>query len=453
VRNGFIFNHDLCVSCKACIAACLLENKWPVKARNIYTYNNDVFPNLPVLHLSMACNHCRKALCLDGCPTGAYYLDKLSYAVLIDSEKCIGCRYCSWNCPYDAPKLSISEGIIEKCNLCNSRILAGNEPACTSACPTGALRWGEIPETTGENDIPWIPERHMDPALLVTGSKDFTPLKIIPDNAFQAASNAFPIERTKNILPEWSLVAFSFLTTISVALSFANSIKGNILVKTGNILLILIAGLLSLFHLKIRHKAWKAIINILSSPLSREIALFTFYSIFSITAFLISSQVIQLMAMISGLLLLIVIDSVYTYTDRSKQMIWHSGQTFLTGLLMASFFLNALFPFIFIAALKFLYNLWRLIKLRYNNLTFAFRIIRVALLILVTGILISGAEQNQIFVYILFLSGELADRIIYYIDFDPININSSIINHLKREYDEKEGNKQSKNASIQGFRF
>jgi DMSO reductase anchor subunit len=212
-------------------------------------------------------------------------------------------------------------------------------------------------------------------------------------------------------------------------------------VKTGNILLILIAGLLSLFHLKIRHKAWKAIINILSSPLSREIALFTFYSIFSITAFLISSQVIQLMAMISGLLLLIVIDSVYTYTDRSKQMIWHSGQTFLTGLLMASFFLNALFPFIFIAALKFLYNLWRLIKLRYNNLTFAFRIIRVALLILVTGILISGAEQNQIFVYILFLSGELADRIIYYIDFDPININTSIINHLKQEYNEKEGNK------------
>ena len=178
MRNGFIFNLDRCVNCKACSAACLLENGWSVSARNIYTYNSEILPDLPVTNLSLTCNHCNKPLCLDGCPTGAYSKDDLTSAVLIDSEKCIGCRYCIWNCPYDAPKLNAGRGFIEKCNFCFSRINERVEPACTAACPTGALQFGGIPEISGSMELNWVPEKDINPALMITGTKNQSPLKI-----------------------------------------------------------------------------------------------------------------------------------------------------------------------------------------------------------------------------------------------------------------------------------
>src|SRR5512133_736522 len=102
MRKGFIVNTSKCVDCKACSAACIIENGWMVKPRNIYTYNSTAEQLFSLINLSLACNHCESAACMDGCPASAYSRDLVTGAVILDEKKCIGCRYCQWNCPYDA---------------------------------------------------------------------------------------------------------------------------------------------------------------------------------------------------------------------------------------------------------------------------------------------------------------------------------------------------------------
>ncbi len=87
----------------------------------------------------------KNLLCLEGCPSGSFSREPASGGIIVDENKCIGCSYCKWNCPYDAPKINLQKGIIEKCDLCYRRLSEGLEPACTSACPTGALNYGHNP--------------------------------------------------------------------------------------------------------------------------------------------------------------------------------------------------------------------------------------------------------------------------------------------------------------------
>ena len=79
MRKGFIFNGALCVNCKACIAACLLENRPDNEIRTVYIYNKGIQPGLPVINLSLACNHCKNAACLKGCPARALTCSKIDF--------------------------------------------------------------------------------------------------------------------------------------------------------------------------------------------------------------------------------------------------------------------------------------------------------------------------------------------------------------------------------------
>ena len=437
MRNGFIFNFDLCVNCKACNAACLLENNWPASARNIYTYNFEAFPGLPVTHLSLACNHCEKPLCLEGCPTNAFRKDIPTSAIIIESKKCIGCMYCIWNCPYDAPKFNVNKGFMEKCNFCFSRINERVEPACTAACPTGALRFGEVPEIARSNALKWVPEKDINPALLIIGSNTRTPLMIFPENGSNNQRN-IPVNTGKNISGEWSLILFSFLTVVSVSFGIADLLGGRSVNKISAITILILAGIFSLLHLQKKSGALKAILNFKSSPLSREIFLFAIYFLFSVATQLTGSPTLLVISVIIGLLLLMAIDSVYTYADKSVLMISHSGQSFLTGLLIGSYLLNALLPFLFIAFVKVLFNLYSLIRSRPGNLFFTLRIFRVAFLLIISATMISGKAGNDVVNFIIFLSGEFADRILYYADFDPVNINSEITKFEILSHNEKE---------------
>ena len=135
MRKGFIFDHNKCVGCGACMASCILENRWTVYPRYVYTYNSEALSSLPLVNLSLACNHCEEPVCLKGCPSGSYFRESLTGAIVIDDRKCIGCRYCQWNCPYDAPKFDDKKKVIGKCNLCYSGLTEGRSPACTNACP------------------------------------------------------------------------------------------------------------------------------------------------------------------------------------------------------------------------------------------------------------------------------------------------------------------------------
>jgi Fe-S-cluster-containing dehydrogenase component len=84
------------------------------------------------------------------CPTGASYKRKEDGIVLVDADKCIGCKYCAWACPYGAREFDEESKVMTKCTLCVDRIYdtalpeADRRPACVMACPTGARLFGDV---------------------------------------------------------------------------------------------------------------------------------------------------------------------------------------------------------------------------------------------------------------------------------------------------------------------
>ncbi len=436
MRKGFIFSHNKCVNCGACSAACILENGWSIHPRVIFTYNSDTIPSLPLTNLSLACNHCETPVCLNGCPTASYYREPLTGAVIIDEKKCIGCKYCQWNCPYDAPKFDTENRIIGKCNLCYSGLIEGRLPACTTACPSGALEYGELSEPILKNIPSWFPDKNLNPAIVLKGKQNNDPLRIIPENVFEPEVPKLGAKE-RGMAGDWSLFAFSFLTTLSVATIISSFINGIFPEKILFVSIIILAGIISLFHLGKRLRAWRAIANVKSSPLSREIALFIIYSVVSFFAVFFQLPGFLLASSIVGLILLIVIDSVYIYADKRKSVIMHSGQTFLSALLIVSFFTGIVLPFIFIALIKLAASAYSLSINKINNINFVIRFLRIALL-LVTGVsLVSEISYPDPVISSIFLTGELIDRIIFYIDFSPVNINTEIIKQINIERNEK----------------
>jgi Fe-S-cluster-containing dehydrogenase component len=84
------------------------------------------------------------------CPTGASYKRAEDGIVLVDEAKCIGCKLCSWACPYGAREYGEARGVMQKCTLCVDRIYnqsldeGDRQPACVQACPTRARHFGDL---------------------------------------------------------------------------------------------------------------------------------------------------------------------------------------------------------------------------------------------------------------------------------------------------------------------
>ena len=413
-----------------------IENKWTISPRAIFTCNAGAFPDLPVTNLSLACNHCKKAVCLDGCPSGSYYREAVTGAVVIDESKCIGCRYCQWNCPYDAPKYDQVKHVMGKCNLCYSRLTEGLLPACTTACPTGALKYGELSETDVKNIPVWFPDKNLKPGIEFTGAVNNKPLRILPAPVFEN-NKVQTTEYDSGRSGEWSLISFSFLITISVAIMIASLIDGFFPGRTLSISIVFAAGIASLFHLGKISGAYKAVTNLKSSPLSREIAFFILYSLVTVITVVLQLPLLLIISTVAGLLMLVAADGVYLYSDKRKNVILHSGQTFISALLVASFLTGMILPFLFTATVKLILSLRSLIINRKEKIFFGIRYLRIAMLLTASISLVSKIAYPGIAIMSLFLAGELLDRIIFYIDFKPLNINRLIDQNIIIAKDEK----------------
>ncbi|MBI4300504.1 MAG: 4Fe-4S dicluster domain-containing protein [Chloroflexi bacterium] len=97
------------------------------------------YPKPDLLFVTSACNHCKDPACLASCPVDAITKRAQDGVVLIDQDKCIGCRYCEWACPYGAPKYNASTKKVEKCTFCMQRVDKGLQPACVTTCVGRAL--------------------------------------------------------------------------------------------------------------------------------------------------------------------------------------------------------------------------------------------------------------------------------------------------------------------------
>lgn len=437
MRKGFLFDQNKCVGCNACKAACILENGWEVNPRMVYVYNNEAVTSLPLVNLSLACNHCEIPVCLEGCPSGSYFRDETTGAIVINDEKCIGCKYCKWNCPYDAPKFDTGKRVIGKCNLCYQGLTEGRMPACTSACPTGALSYGDICLNNDVNTPLWFPEKNIDPAISFTGQQNIFPVKIIPEKIFETEIELpQPESQFKSSL--YSLLIFSFLSTLSVSYLISSVIRGDMPDLILFFTILASAAISSLFHLGKVTRAWRAVSNIKSSPLSLEIASLIMYSLVAVIGIYLKSPLILIIASIAGLLFLLSIDNVYNYAEKPKHMVLHSGQTFISSLLIIAFLSESLIPFIFIAILKIFLSEYKSLDAGKRDPYQVMRTIRIAFLVISSAALIYYKSLNN-FVIVLFISGELLDRMLFYIDFDQLNIKSSIIRHITSIKNEKEG--------------
>jgi Fe-S-cluster-containing dehydrogenase component/DMSO reductase anchor subunit len=436
MRKGFIFNTDKCVGCNACSAACILENDWTVHSREIYTFNSEVVSSFPLVYISLACNHCERPACLEGCPSGSYFRDKETGAVVIDDRKCLGCRYCKWNCPYDAPKLDKRKGIIGKCNLCYSGLKNGRLPACASACPTGALYYGELSDQFRKSVFSWFPDKNLDPSLELKGNRNIMPPRVIPERKCETDIPQVK-ENEETLFGEWSLIAFSFLATLSVS-SFVSSVINGVFPNIYLfVLVILLAGICSLFHLGKVSRAWRAVSNLRTSPLSREIFAFIIYSVVSVISLFLEIPVLLIVSSIISFVLLFLIDSVYLYSDKRLPAVVHSGQTFLSSLIFISFFTGSIIPFIFIALIKVISSLYFLSIKKVDDLNFGIRFLRLLFLLFSGACIISGHFKDDPVIMILFITGELFDRILFYIDFKPLNIKTLIYEQINTFRDEK----------------
>ena len=176
-KLGLVIDLDTCVGCHACATSCkewnaggiagLLTDERPYGASpqgvwfnrvHSYELEADAATKQPAqtLHFPRSCLHCETPACVTVCPTGASYKRAEDGIVLVDEDKCIGCKLCSWACPYGAREYSAVEGVMKKCTLCVDRIYndkldaADRQPACVQACPTRARHFGDLGDPDSE---------------------------------------------------------------------------------------------------------------------------------------------------------------------------------------------------------------------------------------------------------------------------------------------------------------
>ena len=170
-KYGMVIDLKRCIGCDACTIACRQVKGGPkgILYARIIKQEIGKYPNARLAFLPLLCMHCDEPPCEKVCPTGAT-VKREDGIVVIDPEKCIGCRSCIIACPYGARdsfkvKRTYFEGRktafevfhegdhpadkAEKCDLCVERLMEGSEPACVAACPADARILGDLSD---END-------------------------------------------------------------------------------------------------------------------------------------------------------------------------------------------------------------------------------------------------------------------------------------------------------------
>jgi Fe-S-cluster-containing dehydrogenase component len=166
-KLGLVIDLDTCVGCHACAVNC---KEWNASGHSgpltdfhpyqpqpegvwfnrVHSFEAGEGETSRTVHFPRSCLHCEQPACVTVCPTGASYKRAEDGIVLVNEAICIGCKLCSWACPYGAREFDEDQGVMKKCTLCIDRIYNQNlpqaerVPACVSTCPASARHFGDL---------------------------------------------------------------------------------------------------------------------------------------------------------------------------------------------------------------------------------------------------------------------------------------------------------------------
>lgn len=273
----FGFDMNSCIGCHSCEVACAEQNGLPAGTvwRRVGEIEGGTHPTARRFHLSMSCNHCLEPACLEGCPTNAYV--KLDNGIVAHhAEDCIGCQYCTWNCPYSVPAFQPDRRIVTKCDLCQPRLGAGLEPACVAACPTHALTVEKVRVADWRADHRSANAPELPDADLTLST---TRIELPHDLPFETYAASDWSLRPED--PHWPLVWLTLLSQLAVGMAVVADRPGP---RVTGAALAAAALVGALGHLGRPVAAYKAMRNLRRSWLSREVALLSAFALLAAVA-------------------------------------------------------------------------------------------------------------------------------------------------------------------------
>jgi len=154
--KAFVIDVGRCCDCYNCQLACKdehVENDWTPYAKpqpetgqfwlKVEEHVCGTIPKVKMHYIPKLCNHCEKPACLDACPDKAISI-RDDGLVLIEPERCTGCKACLSACPYGAVYFNDTLNLAQKCTGCAHLLDNGYEvPRCVESCPTDAMSFGE----------------------------------------------------------------------------------------------------------------------------------------------------------------------------------------------------------------------------------------------------------------------------------------------------------------------
>jgi formate dehydrogenase iron-sulfur subunit len=255
-RRGFFTDTTVCIGCKACEVACKEWNQLPDDGQFFtgMSYDNTValgastwrhvsFIERPVplygepirgdgdgnfswLLMSDVCKHCQRAGCLENCPTGAIVRTEFD-SVYVQPDICNGCGMCIVGCPFGVIDRRDEDGRAWKCTLCYDRQKDGMEPACSKACPTNSIQFGDLDELRqrAEARVTQLHEQGVTEAYLYgadrtgqPGTEGLNAFFLLVDEPETYNLPPDPVVPTKKIGQAWSSMAAAMLAMAGAAL-------------------------------------------------------------------------------------------------------------------------------------------------------------------------------------------------------------------------------------------
>ena len=283
-QYAFEVELDRCSGCKACVTAChslngLDETETWRDVGLLISAPSKPWREAPPFQqtVTTACHHCVEPACLEGCPVLAYEKDSVTGIVRHLDDQCIGCQYCVLKCPYDVPKYNARLGIVRKCDMCSSRLTAGEAPACAQACPNEAIRITKVSKSEITSDF----REQKSVFLQDAPAGDYT----LPTTRYLNASTVkLAAADAAEVTPQpahWPLVLMLVLTQASVGTVAAALLETATAGQERLLCISTVSALLglgaSVFHLGRPLGAWRAFLNLKRSWMSREIVAFGFY--------------------------------------------------------------------------------------------------------------------------------------------------------------------------------